>query len=86
MSHGVKLCVIWVNKSVICQNDIFSNSNNRSSDFESIQPANEDSDENTSIGCALFSKFFGHNPVLIDHSELSKTMPSFSTFFQIQKT
>ena len=24
-----------------------------------------------------FSKFFGHNPVLIDHSELSTTMPSF---------
>ena len=32
----------------------------------------------TPLGCALFSKYFGHNPVLIDHSELYKTMPSFS--------
>ena len=30
------------------------------------------------VGCALFSKFFGHNLVLIDHSELSTKMPSFS--------
>ena len=30
------------------------------------------------IGCALFSKFFGHNPVLIDDSELSAMIPSFS--------
>ena len=27
------------------------------------------------IGCAIFSKFFRHNPALIDHSELSAMMP-----------
>ena len=30
------------------------------------------------IGCALFLKFFGHNSLLIDQSELSAMMPSFS--------
>ena len=35
------------------------------------------------LGCALFSMFFGHNPVLVDLSELSTVISSFWKLYNV---